>query len=349
MLYGATGYSGNLIARYAVKENLQPILAGRSKDKLKSLAKELDLPYRAFSLEDQKSISEALSDCEFVFNAAGPFTETFEALLNVCLEQKIHNLSLVGEIPMLEKLYQKNPDFQSRQILCAIGLGYDVHPTDCLVHLCKDLLPDASSMILTMDGPNSMSPGSYKELIQQVGEEPFWVRRNGKLIASRPKTMFKSIQNRSRLISSIAWGDIASAYHSAGIQNIDVYSTISILDWISLKLLRAFRTILKFQMVKNITYSLVDHWVTGPGEIEREESVVYLHVRLKNHAGKEVIAAIEIPTSYKITYLSSIYAIKQMLTRKKIPIGYQTPAQWLGPSSILEIPGVRWVQSPTFL
>ncbi|HRF42073.1 MAG TPA: hypothetical protein PK198_24945, partial [Saprospiraceae bacterium] len=40
LLYGATGYTGQLIAEYAAGFGLQPILAGRSADKLRAMAEQ---------------------------------------------------------------------------------------------------------------------------------------------------------------------------------------------------------------------------------------------------------------------------------------------------------------------
>ena len=39
MIYGANGYTGELIAREAVRRGEKPVLAGRSLDKLRPLAK----------------------------------------------------------------------------------------------------------------------------------------------------------------------------------------------------------------------------------------------------------------------------------------------------------------------
>ena len=44
LLYGANGYTGELIAREAAARGLQPILAGRNAGKLATLAGELGLP-----------------------------------------------------------------------------------------------------------------------------------------------------------------------------------------------------------------------------------------------------------------------------------------------------------------
>ena len=42
LIYGANGYTGELIAREAVRRGHKPILAGRNAEKLGALAKELD-------------------------------------------------------------------------------------------------------------------------------------------------------------------------------------------------------------------------------------------------------------------------------------------------------------------
>ena len=41
LLYGANGYTGELIAREAVARGMRPVLAGRSKQKIARLAAEL--------------------------------------------------------------------------------------------------------------------------------------------------------------------------------------------------------------------------------------------------------------------------------------------------------------------
>ena len=52
MIYGANGYTGKLITEEAVFRGHNPILAGRSADKLIPLAKKWDLDYRIFDLSD---------------------------------------------------------------------------------------------------------------------------------------------------------------------------------------------------------------------------------------------------------------------------------------------------------
>ncbi len=48
LIYGATGYTGKLIAKVAADEGARPILAGRDLEKVQAIAKTLGLGARAF-------------------------------------------------------------------------------------------------------------------------------------------------------------------------------------------------------------------------------------------------------------------------------------------------------------
>ena len=52
LIYGANGYTGDLITRFAAERGMKPILAGRNAIKIEELAKKHHLDYRVFSLEE---------------------------------------------------------------------------------------------------------------------------------------------------------------------------------------------------------------------------------------------------------------------------------------------------------
>jgi short subunit dehydrogenase-like uncharacterized protein len=76
LIYGATGYTGRLIAKAASDSGARPILAGRSLDKVKRVAEPLGLSARAFDLGDPARIDAAIKDVSVVLCAAGPFSAT---------------------------------------------------------------------------------------------------------------------------------------------------------------------------------------------------------------------------------------------------------------------------------
>ena len=51
MIYGASGYTGELIAELARTKGLSPVLAGRSQAKVRPLAEKLGFRWREFGLD----------------------------------------------------------------------------------------------------------------------------------------------------------------------------------------------------------------------------------------------------------------------------------------------------------
>src|SRR4051794_23873939 len=94
LVYGAYGYTGELIARTAAEFGLRPILSGRDAARLSKLAAELGLEYRLASLDDAASLAAALRGVSCVLHCAGPFVRTSEPMLRACLNAKAHYLDI---------------------------------------------------------------------------------------------------------------------------------------------------------------------------------------------------------------------------------------------------------------
>ena len=60
VLYGATGYTGRLMAEEAVRRGMQPVLAGRNTDAISAIAQSLDMEENVFGREHVQEIREAI-------------------------------------------------------------------------------------------------------------------------------------------------------------------------------------------------------------------------------------------------------------------------------------------------
>ncbi|MEO8225232.1 MAG: saccharopine dehydrogenase NADP-binding domain-containing protein, partial [Gammaproteobacteria bacterium] len=98
LLYGANGYTGQLLAAEAARRGLKPILAGRNAEALRSLGARLGLPVRVFGLEEVAAVAAGLTDVSLVLHAAGPFSATCAPMLEACLAAGAHYLDITGEI-----------------------------------------------------------------------------------------------------------------------------------------------------------------------------------------------------------------------------------------------------------
>ncbi|MEN8788953.1 MAG: saccharopine dehydrogenase NADP-binding domain-containing protein, partial [Flavobacteriaceae bacterium] len=102
LLYGANGYTGQLITRYAMEAGLTPILAGRNQEAIQSLAAANDLEYRIFDLDDRDEVDRALEGIKLVLHAAGPFIYTAKPMIKACIKNGVHYLDITGEIAIFE-------------------------------------------------------------------------------------------------------------------------------------------------------------------------------------------------------------------------------------------------------
>ena len=85
LIYGANGYTAELIIELALAEGAKPILAGRSAKKLAPLATRHGLSYRVFALDDVGVITGNLTGVAVVLNCAGPFSRTAKAMAEGCI------------------------------------------------------------------------------------------------------------------------------------------------------------------------------------------------------------------------------------------------------------------------
>src|SRR6187549_685444 len=104
VIYGATGYSGGLVARAAAARGWQPILVGRDIARITALGSALGLEHRAAVAFDPAALDRALAGARVVLNAAGPFSHTAEPVLAACLRAGAHYLDLSAEVPAIDGL-----------------------------------------------------------------------------------------------------------------------------------------------------------------------------------------------------------------------------------------------------
>src|ERR1051326_976746 len=223
LLYGANGYTGELIARHAAQYELFPILAGRSEQAIRPLAEKLNYPFHIFDLSDSVALEDALRSVKVVVNAAGPFQFTAKPIIDACLRTGTHYLDINGDISVFEFIRRYDAAARQSQVMLLPGAGFDVVPTDCTAFLLKKLLPDAIQLKLafaTVGG--GLSHGTATTMVTKLGQGGA-VRENGKIMR-KPlghKGMWVDFGRKKLFVMTIPWGDVATAYYSTGIPDIE--------------------------------------------------------------------------------------------------------------------------------
>lgn len=342
MLYGANGYTGELIAREAVKQNLQPILAGRNKVAIKSLANELNLQYRIFDLDSPESIIPNIKDLHTLLNCAGPFSATSPSLVAGCLDVQTNYLDITGEISIFELIRGYYASAIEDQVVLLPGVGFDVVPTDCLSLMLKNKLPDATKLTLAFYSQGQSSTGTRITAIEsfKTGGK---IRKEGKLksVAFGSKTCKFSFTEIGTLTGiRIPWGDVSTAYYTTNIPNIEVYMCASPKVIKNLKRLRRIKPILASRLfqhyLKNRTYK--NH--KNPSEEARIKSKSYIWGEVRNQSGDRIKGELILPNAYDLTVSTALAALNLILLDKVKP-GIYSPATAFGEKYILSLPNVK--------
>ena len=337
LVYGATGYTGNLIAREAARRGLRPILAGRSPDRLEPLARELGFDWRSFPLDRPD-----LSGCALVLHCAGPFIETMRPMVDACLEAGVHYLDITGEIPVFEAVYARDAEAKTRGIALIPGVGFDVVPTDAIASLLSRRLPDATELQLAFSTSrgSSISPGTLQTMVESIGEGGA-IRRDGKLVRVPHAYDVREIPfpSRSRLAVTIPWGDVASAYRTTRIPDIRVYNGSSKKGVQRLRRMARFAPVAAFWPIRK-TLRWMASRVKGPSEEQQRTGRVELWGRVANEQGEEATMTMTTPEGYTFTVLAALAAVERVLADPPPP-GAHTPSSAFGPELALAIEGVK--------
>lgn len=130
LIYGATGYTGRMIAKQAKAAGLDFVLAGRNSAKLDELAKSLNVGATAFALQDAAVLDRNLAGISVVLNCAGPFARTAKPLMKACIKLGIHYLDITAEINVYRQGESMHDLAYEAGCMLLPGVGWDVVPTN---------------------------------------------------------------------------------------------------------------------------------------------------------------------------------------------------------------------------
>lgn len=346
MIYGANGYTGELIAREAVSRGLSPVLGGRNADKIRPLAEELSLEFQAFPLDEHTV--EQLKDIDLVLHCAGPFQVTSEVMIQACLSAKTHYLDITGEISVFEHTHSLHAQAADKGVVVCSGVGFDVVPTDCIALKLKEEMPDAIELSLGFDSDSGISPGTFKTMIQGLGSGNV-LRRDGVLktvpIGSQHRTI--DFGRGSRSAMGIPWGDVSTAFYTTGIPNISAWIPMPKPQIYSARLLGAAGPLLVTEWMKEKLGQQVEKRVQGPDSQLRANSPAYIWGEAKNQQGVIKVARIQTANVYDLTVYGSLEIVRRLLI-EKVEGGFYTPAGLFGSSLVENLPGSGSFEIDTF-
>ncbi len=335
LVYGAYGYTGELISREAAGRDLEFAVAGRNGTKTRGLGIELDVDSRVFPPE---RAGDNLDGIDVVLNCAGPFVDTYEPIVEACLETGTHYLDITGEFPVFEALAERDREAERAGVCLLPGAGFDVVPTDCLAGHLHERLPDATHLRLGFEANTGVSGGTLASVIEHAGGGGR-VRRDGRVesvpVAAESRTVDFGAGPRNAV--TVPWGDVSTAYYTTGIPNVEVYTAVSPRLERVLRASHYLTGLLQFDPVKRALQALARALFEGPSEQTRETERVFVWGEASN-GERSVTSRLVTPETYSLTVDAATSAAARL--DAEAPTGYHTPAAAFDPGFVLELDGV---------
>ena len=212
VLFGATGYTGRLVAEAMVERGLKPVLAARSKDKLDALAAELGggLETATADVSDPPSVSALVEQGDVLVTTVGPFVRWGTPAAAAAVTKGAHYIDSTGEPPFIREVFERyGPPAADAGIGMLTAFGYDWVPGNLAGGLALDRAGEPATRVdvgYFVTGSGLSASGGTKASLVGVVTEPAYSFRDGRVQTERGAKRVRSFRVRSKELQGVSVG-----------------------------------------------------------------------------------------------------------------------------------------------
>jgi short subunit dehydrogenase-like uncharacterized protein len=197
VVFGATGYTGDLTARTLVERGARPGLAARNEDRVRALAQELGgLEWAVADVERPKSVRALVERGDVLVSTVGPFARWGSAAIQAAIGAGAHYLDSTGESPFIREVFERyGSGAQAAGCALVTAFGYDWVPGNLAGALALREAGEAATRADigyftpgTGRGTSSLSGGALASAAG-IALEPGFAWRDGRLVGSRHRAL----------------------------------------------------------------------------------------------------------------------------------------------------------------
>ena len=211
VLFGATGYTGRLVAEAMVERGLKPVLAARSAERLRELAGELGsgLETATADVADPPSVTALVETGDVLVSTVGPFVRWGAPAAAAASEVGAHYIDSTGEPPFIREVFERY-GAAAEQSGCGMltAFGYDWVPGNLAGALALSRAGEAATRVDTgyfLSGGGAPSGGT-KASLAGVMNAPSFVFRDGRVQSERGARRTRSFRIGSKARAGISVG-----------------------------------------------------------------------------------------------------------------------------------------------
>jgi short subunit dehydrogenase-like uncharacterized protein len=376
LLYGATGYSGRLIAaelkrvRTAQPGDFHIVLAGRNAQPLIELANELGTTYCVLDLEDgQPRIQRAIGghDTKVIINAAGPFAKTADRLVEAALALGCHYVDINGEADVYRKVDNNATQAWTANVALVCGAGFWAAASNLLLDAALQALAlpentELGAIRIAMSRIKTFSRGSAETVWESLRQQVLVVRKGrtegdaaGLVLRHEPVGKLERRFNFGattptkiddwRIASAASLVDTLAAKrtverHKLMARTIESYVEAGRLARAGYQLGGWLAPLVANRAMRTLAQQPIQLLPAGPTKKEREAEPHLIVLEIEDHLHKTLIDwRWMTPNVYQFTAQLAVGVAVKLGTDALLK-GFLTPAQVLAATEVMQHPGV---------
>lgn len=206
VLYGASGYTGTLIAERLVAAGVAPVLAGRDRQRLERLADRLDggVEIAWADALRQNSVFSLVEEGDVLISTVGPFAKYGDVAVRAAIAAGATYMDSTGEPVFIRRVFEEfgAPAARSGAALLT-AQGYDWVPGALAASLAlEDAGPDAVRVDVGYFVRGASASAGTKESLVGALLDPGFTFRDGRIVTERGAVRVRSFPGAAQAISA---------------------------------------------------------------------------------------------------------------------------------------------------
>src|ERR687885_1115366 len=200
VVFGATGYTGRLVAERLVAQGARPVLAGRSQERLRALAERLGgLEWARADALRANSVFALVEDGDVLVSTVGPFVKWGEAAVRAAIAAGATYLDSTGEPAFIRRVFEEfGPPAGRAGAALLTAMGYDFVPGALAGALALDEAGDAAVRVdvgyyAFGAGPAAFSGGTKRSAVG-VALDGSHAYRDGRVSGARTAARVRAFE-----------------------------------------------------------------------------------------------------------------------------------------------------------
>jgi short subunit dehydrogenase-like uncharacterized protein len=229
-VFGATGYTGRLIAHELRRHDLPVLLAGRDAGKLGALAAQLGGAETVVaSVGDRTSLDVLARRARVLINCVGPFVDLGEPVLRAAIAAGAHYLDTTGEQRFLQATLVHDTWAKAQNVAVVPALAFEIALGDCGAALAAAELTEVDGITITYVTRFHASQGTKRTALRVLQQQGF-AYVDGQWIAEPPgrRHVFVALPHPVGTVAAISFpsAEIMTVPRHVAVREVRTYISV---------------------------------------------------------------------------------------------------------------------------